>query len=60
MKILNKLGVLCALAVLLSTSGCLVDRDHGPYRYENGDRIDRFGHRDVHWCDAHHDDEHCH
>lgn len=32
--------------------------EHG-YRYENGDRIDRSGHRDVHWCAAHPEDEHC-
>jgi hypothetical protein len=33
--------------------------DHDRYRYENGDRIDRDGHRESRWCDAHHDDEHC-
>ncbi len=47
-----------ALLTLLSVPGCIVA---GPsYRYENGDRIDRYGHREVHWCDAHRDDEHCH
>jgi hypothetical protein len=35
-------------------------QDREQYRYQNGDRIDRAGHRDVRWCDRHHDDdEHC-
>jgi hypothetical protein len=54
------LGTLAALSIL---SGCIVAPGRGPdgdrYRYENGDRIDRDGHREAHWCDAHHDDEHC-
>ena len=52
------LGALTAISFLLNLSGCVV-RDPG-YRYENGDRIDRYGHREEHWCDNHHDDEHCH
>jgi hypothetical protein len=51
------LGVLVAL---LNLSGCARgDGDHGPYRWEHGDRIDRDGHREVRWCDGHHEDEHC-
>ena len=46
------------LVTLLNVSGCARD-DHGPYRWEHGDRVDREGHRDVRWCDAHHEDEHC-
>jgi hypothetical protein len=49
-----------ATLALLTLSGCVVERDHGPYTWDHGDRIDRYGHREVHWCDAHHDDEHCH
>jgi hypothetical protein len=60
--------VLCglgALVALFNVSGCtrVVDHggggDHGPYRWEHGDRIDRDGNREAHWCDGHHDDEHC-
>jgi len=41
-------------------SGCIVATDHGPYRYDHGDRYDRYGHREAHWCDRHRDDdEHC-
>jgi hypothetical protein len=53
------LGVMVSL---LNLSGCSRgggEGDHGPYRFEHGDRIDRDGHRDAHWCDGHHDDEHC-
>ena len=32
---------------------------HGPFHWEHGDRIDSLGHREEHWCDSHHDDEHC-
>jgi hypothetical protein len=48
---------LAALASLLALSleGC-----HRGGGYEHGDRIDDHGHRDVGWCDQHHDDEHCH
>jgi hypothetical protein len=54
--------VLCglgAMVALLNLSGCTRVEDHGPYRWEHGDRIDRDGHREAHWCDAHHEDEHC-
>jgi hypothetical protein len=51
------LGVMVAL---LNLSGCTrVEEDHGPYRFEHGDRVDRDGHREVRWCDGHHEDEHC-
>ena len=57
-NLLFRTAACAALLSLLSVTGCIVA---GPsYRYENGDRIDRYGHREVHWCDAHHDDEHCH
>ncbi|HEY1724032.1 MAG TPA: hypothetical protein VGF89_01320 [Steroidobacteraceae bacterium] len=62
MKDLGRLAIL-TVSALLSLSGCIVtpahDHDRVEYRYENGDRIDSNGHREVHWCDAHHDDEHC-
>jgi hypothetical protein len=63
MNALHRMVALCAITTLASISGCYVARDRGPYepgpyRYENGDRIDRDGHRDAHWCDNH-DDEGC-
>jgi hypothetical protein len=59
MSTINRLLSLSAVVALLCLGGCVI-HDRGPYRYENGDRIDRYGHRDVHWCDNHHEDEHCH
>jgi hypothetical protein len=54
---LVSLGVMVAL---LNLAGCTrVEEDHGPYRFEHGDRIDRDGHREARWCDGHHEDEHC-
>jgi len=64
MNTLYRLAVLGAITTLVGLTGCYVARDRGPYepgtyRYENGDRIDRDGHRDEHWCDSH-NDEGCH
>jgi len=66
MNTFYRIAVLGALTTLVSISGCIVargpgpyDHDQGTYRYENGDRIDRDGHREARWCDNHHDDEHC-
>lgn len=59
---LSWLGLLGGFALLLNLSGCIVhgDRgDRGPYHYDHGDRIDRYGHRDVGWCNQHADDENC-
>jgi hypothetical protein len=56
----SRLAIFGVLAALMSLQGC--ERHHegpGPYRYEHGDRIDRYGHRDVRWCDAHHEDPAC-
>lgn len=55
----NRVVALSAIALLLGVLCGCHERDRGPYRWENGDRIDRFGHREVHWCDSHHEDEHC-
>jgi hypothetical protein len=55
----NRIVVLGATLALLSLSGCIVEHDHGPYTYDHGDRVDQYGHREAHWCDNHHDDEHC-
>jgi len=55
----NRISALGAIMIVLSVASC-TGRDHGPYRYENGDRVDRDGHREAHWCDDHRDDEHCH
>jgi len=60
MKTTTRLLMFGAIAALSSLSGCVVGVHDDGYRYENGDRIDRQGHREVHWCDGHHDDEHCH
>lgn len=50
--------------LLMSIVGCAHDGDRyrydNGYRYQNGDRIDPDGHREVHWCDTHQDDPHCH
>ena len=64
MNTFSRIAVLGALTSLVSISGCIVAPDrgpdeHGPYRYQNGDRIDRDGHREAHWCDNHHDDQGC-
>jgi len=63
MNTVKRVGALGAFLFFLGVSGCVIAPAHGPdqgYRYENGDRIDRSGHREVHWCDAHRDDdEHC-
>ena len=57
---LRRIALLGAIGVLVGLSGCIVTpRDHGPYRYENGDRIDRYGHHEAHWCDEHRGEEHC-
>jgi hypothetical protein len=52
-------GATIALLALSSLPGCVVERDHGPYTWDHGDRVDRYGHREAHWCDGHHEDEHC-
>jgi hypothetical protein len=58
----HRLAVFGVLTALVSISGCVVapgPSDHGPYRYENGDRIDRNGNRDANWCGNHSDDQGC-
>ena len=62
-------AALGAITTLMSLSGCIVAPERGPYergpnyqqtyRYENGDRIDRDGRRESHWCDNHRDEEGC-
>jgi len=56
-KVIASAGI--ALLTFSSLSGCVVERDHGPYTWDHGDRVDRYGHRESHWCDAHHEEEHC-
>ncbi len=56
---LNRTALAALILSVLGVSGCIVDRDRGPYTWEHGDRIDRYGHREVGWCNAHGDDEHC-
>jgi len=59
MKTIKWVWAAGALA-LMGLSGCIVEREHGPYTYEHGDRIDHYGHREVGWCEKHHDVENCH
>jgi hypothetical protein len=61
MTLLRRLTALSALLALLGAgiSGCIIAPDHGPYRYDHGDRYDRYNHREAHWCNRHHEDEHC-
>jgi hypothetical protein len=54
----SRMVLLGALVTILDLAGCHAS-DHGPYRYERGDRVDRDGHRDVGWCNDHHEDDHC-
>jgi hypothetical protein len=60
MSHLSRFAVLSAILALLGVgmSGCIVEHDRG-YRYDHGDRVDRYGHREAHWCDYHRGDEHC-
>lgn len=58
MNILNRIAILGVLVAVANLSACIVT-DHGPYRYENGDRVDRNGVREAHWCDHHRDDPNC-
>jgi hypothetical protein len=57
---INRAAVAALILSVLGMSGCVVQRDRGPYTWEHGDRIDRYGHREVGWCSSHGDDEHCH
>jgi hypothetical protein len=57
MKVFSRATVLGTIAAVLTLCGCVV---RGPYTYDHGDRIDRFGHHDVHWCDHHRRDPYCH
>ncbi len=57
--VFSRIALLGLAGVLMSLSGCIVARDHGPYRYENGDRVDRYGHHEAHWCAEHRYDDHC-
>lgn len=62
MNTFYRIAVLGSLTTLVSISGCVVARggyDHGAYRYENGDRIDRDGNREAHWCDNHNAEQSC-
>jgi hypothetical protein len=61
MSTFNRIAALSAIAAVIGLTGCVVERehDHGPYRYEHGDRIDRDGRHEEHWCERHHDEEHC-
>jgi hypothetical protein len=60
MNAFYRIAVLGTLTTLVSISGCVVAAGGpGPYRYEHGDRIDRDGNREAHWCDNHNDEQGC-
>jgi hypothetical protein len=60
MNAFYRVAVLGTLTTLVSISGCVIGPyGHGPYRYENGDRIDRDGNREAHWCDNHSNEQGC-
>jgi len=59
MKAFQRIAVASMIVAVMGLSGCIVGRDHGSYTYDHGDRIDSYGHREAHWCDGHHDNEHC-
>jgi len=61
MRHFSRFAMLSAILAMLGVgmSGCIIERDHG-YRYEHGDRVYRWGHRESHWCDYHRGDDHCH
>jgi len=68
MSSIVRLAALGAVLAALSLSGCVWEEGHhghdgyvwhDGYRYEHGDRVDREGHRDARWCDAHRDYEYC-
>jgi hypothetical protein len=56
----SRLALLMLMAIgAMGLNGCIVERDRGPYTWDHGDRIDRYGHREEGWCGHHGDDEHC-
>ena len=59
MKTNTVLAACTAVLALASLSGCAVSSDQVGYRYEHGDRIDADGRRDVGWCTAHANNDHC-
>jgi hypothetical protein len=60
MNAFYRMAALGTLTTLVTISGCVfAPGGHGPYRYENGDRIDRDGNREAHWCDSHNDEQGC-
>jgi len=59
MKTNTNLAACAAVLAIVSLSGCAVSSDEVSYRYEHGDRIAPDGRRDVGWCIAHANNEHC-
>jgi hypothetical protein len=56
----NTLLAICAAALaVVNLSSCALTHDEVSYRYEHGDRIAPDGRRDVGWCIAHANNEHC-
>jgi hypothetical protein len=59
MKTNTLLAVCAAILAIVNLSGCEITHDEVGYRYEQGDRIGPDDRRDVGWCIAHADNEHC-
>ncbi len=58
-KMSSFLAICTAVVAVVNLSGCAVSHDEVSYRYEHGDRIAPDGRRDVGWCLAHANNEHC-
>ena len=53
------LAACAAVLAAASLSSCAATHAQVGYRYEHGDRIAPDGRRDVGWCLAHSNNEHC-
>ena len=59
MKMKTLLMICASTVAIANLAGCAVSHDQVGYRYEHGDRIAPDGRRDVGWCIAHANNEHC-
>lgn len=51
--------ICAAVLAIVNLSSCADSHEQVGYRYEHGDRIAPDGRRDVGWCIAHANNEHC-
>lgn len=59
MKTNSLLAACTAVLAIVNLGSCAATHDEVGYRYEHGDRIAPDGRRDVGWCLAHSNNEHC-